>query len=163
MRIIDLLKKSAVELNLSALTKDEAIDRLISLHEKSDNLSDEAAFRKAILAREAQGATAIGRGIAVPHAKSDSVRTPGLAVLTVPDGVDYSLQDGKKYDIVFMIAAPPDSNLYLEILSRLMAMLMDSEFSSSLRNAKTADAFLSIIDKKESEKYPEPSERIIAI
>lgn len=155
MRIIDLLKAEAIQLNTAVASKEEAIDKMIALHEKAGNLSDTAAYKEAILAREAQGTTAIGEGIAVPHAKSDSVKTPGLSAITVPGGVDYGAPDGKPSDICFMIAAPLDGDLHLEILSRLMVMLMEPEFCNDLRNAKTADEFLRIIDKKESEKYPE--------
>lgn len=155
MRIIDLLKAEAIQLNTAVASKEEAIDKMIALHEKAGNLSDTAAYKEAILAREAQGTTAIGEGIAVPHAKSDSVKTPGLSAITVPRGVDYGAPDGKPSDICFMIAAPLDGDLHLEILSRLMVMLMEPEFCNDLRNAKTADEFLNIIDKKESEKYPE--------
>lgn len=154
MKIIDLLKKDAVRLNTSAASKQEAIDRLIALHEKAGNLTDTAEFKAAILARENQGTTAIGEGIAVPHAKSGSVKAPGLAAVTLTNGVDYGAPDGKPSDVIFMIAATPDGDLHLEILSRLMVMLMEPEFCSALRNAKTADEFLSIIDKKEKEKYP---------
>lgn len=155
MRIIDLLKKDAIELNTSVASKNDAIDKLVALHEKAGNLVDVNAYKDAILAREAQGSTAIGEGIAVPHAKSESVKTPGLSAITVPNGVDYEAPDGKNSDILFMIAAPLDGDLHLEILSRLMVMLMEPEFCASLRGAKTADEFLSIIDKKEVEKYPE--------
>ena len=151
MRIIDLLKSDAIELNTLASSKSEAIDKLVALHEKARNLLDVNAYKTAILERENQGTTAIGEGIAVPHAKSDSVKTPGLSAMTVPSGVDYNAPDGKPSDILFMIAAPLDGDLHLEILSRLM----EPEFCADLRNAKTADEFLSIIDKKESEKYPD--------
>ena len=155
MKIIDLLKKDAIELNTSVASKSYAIDKLVALHEKAGNLLDVNAYKDAILAREAQGSTAIGEGIAVPHAKSESVKTPGLSAITVPNGVDYEAPDGKNSDILFMIAAPLDGDLHLEILSRLMVMLMEPEFCASLRGAKTTDEFLSIIDKKEAEKYPE--------
>ena len=155
MKIIDLLKKDAIELNTSAASKSDAIDKLVALHEKAGNLLDVKAYKEAILAREAQGSTAIGEGIAVPHAKSESVKTPGLSAITVPSGVDYEAPDGKNSDILFMIAAPLDGDLHLEILSRLMVMLMEPEFCAALRGAKTADEFLSIIDKKEAEKYPD--------
>ena len=157
MRIIDLLKSEAIELNTTAASKSEAIDKLVALHEKAGNLLDVSAYKTAILDREDQSTTAIGEGIAVPHAKSDSVKTPGLSAITVPSGVDYNAPDGKPSDILFMIAAPLDGNLHLEILSRLMVMLMEPQFCADLRNAKTADEFLSIIDKKESEKYPDES------
>lgn len=155
MKIIDLLKKDAIELNTSVASKSDAIDKLVALHEKAGNLLDVNAYKDAILAREAQGSTAIGEGIAVPHAKSESVKTPGLSAITVPNGVDYEAPDGKNSDILFMIAAPLDGDLHLEILSRLMVMLMEPEFCASIRGAKTTDEFLSIIDKKEAEKYPE--------
>ncbi|WP_297130844.1 fructose-specific PTS transporter subunit EIIC [uncultured Eubacterium sp.] len=155
MRIIDLLKSGAIELNTSAATKEEAIDKLVALHDAVGNLADRQAYKQAILLREEQGTTAIGEGIAVPHAKSNSVKTPGLAAITVKGGVDYEAPDGKPSDILFMIAAPIDGDLHLEILSRLMVMLMEPEFCNALRNAKTADEFLQIIDKKESEKYPD--------
>ena len=155
MRIIDLLKPNAIDLNASVQTKDEAIDKLVSLHAQAGNLNDAEAYKQAIYAREAQGTTAIGEGIAVPHAKSDSVKTPGLSAITVANGVDYNAPDGKNSDILFMIAATMDGDLHLEILSRLMVMLMEGEFCDSLRSAKTVDEFLEIIDKKESEKYPD--------
>ena len=155
MRIIDLLKSGAIELNTSVATKEEAIDKLVALHDAVGNLADRQEYKHAILLREEQGTTAIGEGIAVPHAKSDSVKVPGLSAITVKGGVDYEAPDGKPSDILFMIAAPMDGDLHLEILSRLMVMLMEPEFCNALRNAKTAGEFLQIIDKKESEKYPD--------
>lgn len=155
MKIIDLLKIGAIELNTSVATKDDAINKLVSLHETVGNLADAKAYKDAILLREEQGTTAIGEGIAVPHAKSDSVKVPGLSAITVKGGVDYESPDGKPSDILFMIAAPMDGDLHLEILSRLMVMLMEPEFCNALRNAQTPEEFLQIIDKKEAEKYPE--------
>lgn len=155
MKIIDLLKIGAIELNTSVATKDDAINKLVSLHETVGNLADAKTYKEAILLREEQGTTAIGEGIAVPHAKSDSVKVPGLSAITVKGGVDYEAPDGKPSDILFMIAAPMDGDLHLEILSRLMVMLMEPEFCNALRNAQTPEEFLQIIDKKGAEKYPE--------
>lgn len=154
MRIIDLLKKEAVVLGTSAASKEEAINKLISLHEKAGNLTDVEQYKKDILAREAQGTTAIGEGIAVPHAKSTAVKAPALAAITVPDGVDYDAPDGKPAKLLFMIAATTDGNVHLEILSRLMVMLMEPAFAESLMQAKDTEEFLRLIDEKETEKYP---------
>lgn len=153
MRIIDLLKAVGIELNATVSTKDEAIDRLVSLQEKAGNLSDSEAYRKAILDREAQGCTAIGEGIAIPHCKSASVKRPGLAALTVPNGVDYGALDGKASNILFMIAATEDGDAHLEVLSRLTVLLMDEDFRKDLLAAKDTEAFLSVIDKYETAKY----------
>lgn len=155
MRITDLLKKESISLNRELSSKSEAIDALIDLQEKAGNLSDKEEYKKGILAREEQGSTAIGNGIAIPHAKTSAVAHPGLSAVTAPSGVDYNALDGKPSNLLFMIAAPEDGDLHLEVLSRLMTMLMDETFRNELLSAKTADEFISVIDRKESEKYPE--------
>ena len=155
MRITDLLKSNAIELGVNLASKDEAIDRLIALHEKAGNLKDPAKFKEDILKREEHSTTAIGEGIAVPHAKSAAVKAPALSCITLPAGVDYSAPDGKPSDLIFMIAATEDGDVHLEILSRLMVMLMDADFANALRKAKSAEEFLKIIDDKENEKYPD--------
>ncbi len=155
MRITDLLKSTAIELNVSVASKDEAIDKLIALHEKAGNLKDAAKFKEEILKREGHSSTAIGEGIAVPHAKSAAVKAPALSLITVPSGIDYGAPDGKPSDLLFMIAATEDGDVHLEILSRLMVMLMDADFANALRNAKNAAELLKIIDDKETEKYPD--------
>ena len=155
MRITDLLKSNAIELNVNLATKDEAIDRLIALHEKAGNLTDAAKYKEDILQRESLSTTAIGEGIAVPHAKSAAVKVPSLSCITIPGGIDYDAPDGKPSDILFMIAATEDGDVHLEILSRLMVMLMDADFTNALRNAKSTEEFLKIIDDKEAEKFPD--------
>lgn len=155
MRITDLLKKESISLNRELSSKSEAIDALIDLQEKAGNLNDKEEYKKGILAREEQGSTAIGNGIAIPHAKTSAVAHPGLSAITAPSGVDYNALDGKPSNLLFMIAAPEDGDLHLEVLSRLMTMLMDETFRNELLSAKTADEFISVIDRKEAEKYPE--------
>lgn len=155
MRITDLLKKESISLNRELASKSDAIDALIELHEKAGNLKDKEAYKKEILAREAQGSTAVGNGVAIPHAKTSAVAKPGLAAISAPAGVDYESLDGNPSNLLFMIAAPEDGNLHLEVLSRLMTLLMDESFRNELLAAKTADEFLDVINRRESEKYPE--------
>ena len=155
MRITDLLKKESIELNSPVSTKQGAIDKLIDLQAKAGNISDKNAYKKDILAREQMSSTAVGDGIALPHAKSESVRQPGLAAITAPNGVDYESMDGKPSNILFMIAAPNDGDLHLEVLSRLMTILMDEEFRRNLLAADTKEKFLKAIDEKEAEKFPD--------
>lgn len=155
MRIIDLLKPEAITLGLDISSKDDAINALIGLHAAAGNLKDKDAYKAAILAREEQGSTAIGDGIAVPHAKTSAVKAPALAAITVKNGVDYGAPDGKPSDLLFMIAATEDGDVHLEILSRLMVMLMDPDFTAKLRAAKSFDEFLQTIDAQEKIKYPD--------
>lgn len=156
MKITEFLQPQGVKLNLSVADQNAAIDELIALHSAAGNLNDAAAFKDAILAREAKGSTAIGKGIAVPHGKSSSVSKAGLTAITVPGGVDYKSLDGKPSNLLFMIAAPDGAaDTHLEVLSKLMTMLMDENFTNKLVTAKTVDEFMKIIDDKEAEKDKE--------
>lgn len=129
---------------------------MVNLHDKVGNLNEKAAFKYAIEARENKGSTAVGMGIAVPHAKTSAVKRPGLVAITVPDGVDYKSPDKTDSKLLFMIAAPEGAaDTHLEVLSKLMAMLMDQSFSKSLIEAKSADEFLSLIDKQEKKRDSE--------
>ena len=159
MRITDLLRPEGIQLHAAPASKADAIDLLASLQKKAGNISDESAYKADILAREAQGSTAIGNGIAVPHAKSAAVTRAGLAAITVPDGVDYEAPDGKPSQLFFMIAAPKEGgDVHLEMLSRLMVMLMDEEFCQKLLGATDPKAFLDLIDQQERAKYPDEVE-----
>ena len=154
-----MLKINGITLNAEVSSKEGVIDALVDLQEKSENLLDKAAYRKAIMDREAQGTTAVGNGIAVPHAKSEAVRRPGLSALTVSNGVDYGAPDGLPSKLFFMIAATQDGDAHLEILSRLMVMLMDGEFAGALTEARSVHDFLALIDAKEAEKFPEEAKQ----
>lgn len=155
MKITDLLPKEAIRLNAKVADKTAVIDLMIDLHRKTGNIADIAAYRDAILAREKSGSTAIGEGIAIPHAKSEAVTRPGLVAVTVPAGVSYGAPDGEPSRLFFMIAAPMDGDLHLEVLSRLMVLLMDEELRAELMSAKSPQAFLDAIDRKENERFSE--------
>lgn len=155
MRITDLLKKEGIKIGASAVDKADAIDQLIALHEVSGNLKDVSAYKEGILARESQSTTAIGMEIAIPHAKSEAVAKPALTAMTLPEGVDYGAPDGNPCKLLFMIAATTDGDVHLEVLARMMQMLMDTDFTNDLKQAKTPEEFLEIIDRKEKEKFPE--------
>lgn len=155
MRIVDLLDKKSILIGAAPASKAEAIDTLIDLQVKGGRIADADGYRKGILAREALSSTAVGEGIAIPHAKSDAVKAPSLAAMTVPGGVDYEAMDGEPSNLIFMIAAPNDGDVHLEVLSRLMTVLMDEDFRARLIAAKSAEEFLSVIDGMEKEKFPD--------
>ena len=155
MRITDLLKKEGIRLDTAPADKAEAIEMLVALHEKCGNLNDTAAYREGILAREAMGTTAIGMEIAIPHAKSAAVKAPALTAMTVPAGVDYGSPDGMPAKLLFMIAATTDGDVHMEVLARMMQLLMDMDLTDKLKNAKTPEEFLSLIDAAETAKFPD--------
>ena len=154
MRITELLKKESIELGVKVSGKEEAIDKLIGLMAAGGRLNDRAGYKEGILAREALGSTAVGEGIAIPHAKVAAVKEPGLAAMVVPDGVDYVAFDGSLANLIFMIAAPEgEADVHLEALSRLSTLLMDPDFKNDLTHAESKEEFLQLIDDKESERY----------
>ena len=160
MRIIDLLDKKSINLNLKSSDKTSVINELVDLVDASGNLNDKNEYKQEILAREAKSTTGIGEGIAIPHAKTKAVKKACLASGVSKTGIDYDSLDGAPSNLFFMIAAPDGANdTHLEVLSRLSIILMDEIFRSSLINASSADEFLSLIDKTESEKFPEEAKQ----
>ena len=150
MKITDLLKKESIELHGQVKTKEEAIDRMVELMVRSGNIRDENAYKQGVLNREAEGTTGIGGGIAIPHAKNCGVAQAGLSAMVVPGGVDYDAMDGAPVDLLFLIAAPDtEDNVHLQVLSQLAVLLMDGEFTAKLRNAKSEEEFLRVIDEAE--------------
>ena len=153
MRITDLLDVRSVSLDGAPKSKNEALDQIVALMAKSGKINDEEGYRKQVYAREEESTTGIGEGIAIPHGKCDAVDRPGLAAMVVKDGVEFDSLDGEPVTLMFLIAAPnTEDNVHLDVLSKLSMMLMDEEFTSNLRNAKSAEEFLSIIDKADEEK-----------
>ena len=119
----------------------------VELMAKSGKLMDVEQYRAQVYAREEESTTGIGEGIAIPHGKCDAVKTPGLAAMVIKNGVDYDSLDGEPVTLLFLIAAPnTKDNVHLDVLSKLSVMLMDENFTTSLRNAKSVEEFLQIID-----------------
>ncbi len=153
MTIRDLLAAESINLNGTPAGKTEALNQCIDLMAKSGKIADVETYRKGVFAREEEGTTGIGMGIAIPHCKSDAVTKAGLAAMVVKDGVDFESLDGTPAKIIFLIAAPnTEDNVHLQVLSKLSVMLMDEQFTNSLINAGSVDEFLNIIDSAEKAK-----------
>lgn len=153
MTIRDLLAAESINLNGTPAVKTEALNQCIDLMAKSGKIADVEKYRKGVFAREEEGTTGIGMGIAIPHCKSDAVTKAGLAAMVVKDGVDFESLDGTPAKIIFLIAAPnTEDNVHLQVLSKLSVMLMDEQFTNSLINAGSVDEFLNIIDSAEKAK-----------
>lgn len=147
MRITDLLDKNSISLNAAPADKKETLDLAVELMAKSGKLSDVEKYREQVYAREEESTTGIGEGIAIPHGKCDAVKAPGLAAMVIKNGVEYESLDGEPVTLLFLIAAPNTrDNVHLDVLSKLSVMLMDENFTTSLRNAKSVEEFLQIID-----------------
>ena len=151
MRITDLLTAKSIKLGAKVSGKQDAIDTMVDLMAASGKITDKKEYKDGVLAREAEGTTGIGEGIAIPHSKNAAVKEAGLAAMVVPGGVDYDALDGKSVNLLFMIAAPEGGeNVHLEALARLSTLLMDEDFRKDLLAAKSPNEFLTVIDRKEA-------------
>ncbi len=153
MKITDLLSKESVLLNIDVKDKDACLVKLVDLMDASGKISDKKLYLDAVYAREEEGTTGVGNGIAIPHGRCSGVKEPGLAAMTINGGVEYNALDSKPVDLAFLIAAPEGSgSVHLEILSKLATMLMDENFVADLKKAKTVEEFLKVIDDAEEKK-----------
>ena len=157
MRITTLFSVHAIALDAAASNRDEIIDQLVELQSTHNNITDKAAYKKALYAREDEGSTYVDNGITVPHAKTSVVTRPSLAALRLKTPVQYNAEDDGKTDLLFAIAAPENGSLHVDMLARMMQMLMNEDFVEVLRAAKTPEEFLAAIDKQEDEQFGDES------
>ena len=163
MRVTELLKNASIDLGAHVKDKQDAISHLVDLMDKGGNLKNKEQYKKDVLAREASGTTGLGDGIATPHAKSAGVKAPGLAAMTIPEGIDFQSMDGNPARLFFAIAAPDGGNdEHLQILSKLATMIMDPDFKEALIKAKSKEEFLKLIDEKEDGKFQAADSSVIS-
>ena len=168
MRITELLTKDTIAMDLSASDKNGVIDELVNQLDKAGKLSDIAQFKEAIHNRESQSTTGIGEGIAIPHAKVATVKSPAIAFGKSKEGVDYQSLDGQPAHLFFMILAPEGgAQTHLDALAKLSGILMDDKVRESLLHANSPEEVLQIIDNaddeatKEEEKEAQEQEALL--
>ena len=156
MKITDLLSAEAIDLNVTASSKNDVLEKAVELMNRTGNITNKEQYLAAVFAREEESTTGVGEGIAIPHGRCDGVKEPGLIAMVIPKGVDYQALDDEPVYLLFLIAANPQSgSAHIDILSKLSAMLMHEEFTDALKNAKTPEEFLKVIDDAEAEKDAE--------
>lgn len=153
MRITELFNTKAIALDFAAAGKAEIIDKMVDLQANHGNITDKAAYKAAIYAREEEGSTYVDNGITVPHARAACVTRPSMAALRLKSPVQYNAEDDGLTDLLFMIAAPENGSLHMDMLARMMQMLMNEDFVEDLRAAKTPQAFLQRIDQQEESQF----------
>ncbi|MCK9170808.1 MAG: fructose PTS transporter subunit IIA, partial [Treponema sp.] len=164
MRIKDLLDPRSIRLNGSAENKDDAIAQIVDLMTASGKIENRNVYFEGVRAREQEATTAVGDGVAIPHCRSSSVKAPGLAAMTIADGVNYAAPDGEKVKLLFLIAAPDTKdNIHVDVLSKLSTLLLDENLIKNLLAAKSAKEFISIVDKAETEKDAESGTKTVVM
>lgn len=166
MRILDLLSENTINLNLNASTKENALDQMISLAFNSGNITDKEKLKEEVFNRESISSTGIGEGIAIPHAKSSCITSPIIAIGVFKEGIEYDSIDGEKVKIIFLLCAPENNDVHLDILSKLSSYLLDEHFVFSILSATSFDEIKQIInDKENQEKETKQGEdyRVLAV
>ena len=157
MRLIELFSRQATAINVKASNKAQVIDTLVDLQATHGNITDKARYKEAIYAREEEFSTCVGNGIVVPHARTEVVTRPSLAIVRLAEPIQYNEDDEEKSDFYFMIAAPMNGSLHVDILARLMTLLADEDFVETLRKAGSEEELLNLIDQAEQANFGDES------
>ena len=161
MKITDLLSIDSIEIGSSYKDKDELLKNAVKLMCRSGIINNEKEYLNSVMEREKESTTGVGNGIAIPHGRCKAVDKAGLAAIVLNKPVEYEALDNKPVELLFLIAAPEDKgNVHLEILSKLAMMLMDQEFTFKLKNSRTAEEFIRVIDEAEENKNAQIKEEI---
>ena len=157
MKVSELMNPAGVRLYANIKEAADVLGILVELQEETGAITNGTAYYSAVCQRENfGGTTAIGDGIALPHACNAGVSAPGIAALLLRRGVDWGAPDGKPVDLVFMIAVPPGSeSLHLQILARLVNLMSRSDLVESLRTASNPHRFVELIAKAENACFAE--------
>ena len=151
VKITDYMSEELILLNLKAKNKDEALKELSALIGKSEKIEKKDVIYKALLERENLGSTGIGKGVAIPHAKTDAAESLTIAFGISKEGVDFKSLDQEKVKIFFVFASPfKDSQIYLKVLARISRLIRDENFREKLLNCGNAKEVLECIDKEEA-------------
>ena len=152
MKVSELMNPKGILLYANIDNAADALGILVELQEGIGVITNGTAYYNAVCQREAfGGTTAIGDGIALPHAGNAGVSAPGISALTLRHGVDWGAPDGQPVDLLFMIAVPPEEDgLHLQILARLVNLLCRTTLVDALRHASSPLRFLELLQKAEN-------------
>lgn len=155
MKVSQLLSRQSVLIHADLPDATHALGMLVQLQEAGGVITNGTAYYNAVCDREESGgSTAIGEGIALPHACNAGVAAPGLAALCLRQGVDWGAADGKPVDLIFMIAMPPrDQSQHLLLLARLVTLLSDDRLTRALRGAVSRERFIELLTRAEAERF----------
>ena len=150
IKLSSLLRENLIELGLEGKDKSEIIDELVDIIIKSGKAKNKKALAAAIMARENLGSTAIGNGVAVPHAKIDGIRQTVLAFGRSAVGVDFNSLDGEKTHLFFMLISPKeDIGSHLKILAKIPHLIKDRFMVGLFKKAHSKKEVLSMITNLE--------------
>ena len=149
MAIVDLIETDVIRVPLKSKTKTEVIRELIDVLNKAGKINDAESVFKAVIARENMGSTGLEKGIAVPHAKTEKVKTLTLAIGIAPDGIDFDSLDGEQSKLFFLLLAQPSqSGPHIEALAEIARITRSQSFCRLLINAKTPEEVVELFKEE---------------
>ncbi|GEO46265.1 PTS sugar transporter subunit IIA [Companilactobacillus kimchii] len=151
MKILDLLNKNQMNFNIEAASKHAVIKEMAKMFLEDGVITDIDQYVESVMEREKTGTTGVGGGIAIPHGKSDVVKTSSIAFAKLNHPVDWDALDGKDVSTIFMLSIPggSESKEHLRVLSMLAQRLMDDDVIEALDTAKTKEDIINIFQNKE--------------
>jgi len=150
MKIEGFLNENLINLELNTDNKEDALIGMVKLLKKEDRIESEDKFLAKIIEREREGSTGFGRGIAVPHGKSETVNKLSLSIGRSKKGIEYHSMDGRKVNLIFMVADYQGySPEYLQLVSSLISWLRDDKFRKELLDAENKSEFIKLFENKE--------------
>jgi len=150
--VSDLLRDDLINLNMAAGDKVKALEELADLISEKEKISDREKFIKSIMAREGLESTGIGRGVAIPHARTDTVERTVIALGRSREGVDFASLDGKPAHLIFLIVSPErDKSLYIKTLARISRLVRRDEFRRDLLRANSKEEVIALVRRNEEE------------
>lgn len=151
MSLIDYINKESIMIDVQETDKENLLSKMVERLNSCGLLLNKDDAEHAIMAREQLMSTGVGNGIAIPHAKTDAVKSITLSVATIKNGINYKSVDKKKVFAVFMLLAPKDSaSENLKVLTAIAKILRDNpHFLEKLINAEKQDEVIELIAKEE--------------
>ena len=145
MPLIDLIDEDVIKIPLTSRLKYDVIRELIGVLERAGKLKDPDKAASAVFAREDLGSTGLGGGIAVPHAKTNTVDNLTIAIGIAPEGIDFDALDGEDSSLFFLMLAPPgQTGPHIEALSEIAKITQSRSFVEALQHAETPAAVLDL-------------------
>ena len=160
MRIKDILSPESMIMDLKATTKEEAINEMADLEVATGIVNNKEKFVESIWAREKEGTTGIGEGIAMPHARNEYINKARVLFAKSEKGIDYDSLDGQPVHLFFMIAAPAGAdNTHLQALAKLSSLLINPDLVAKLKGATKPEEVIDLFTEAEAAKDKEDAER----
>ncbi len=151
MRVIDYMSDKLILLDMEVATKNEAITKIVDALNETGAISDGVKFLDAVFERESLGSTAIGKGMALPHARTQHIEKITILMARLKEGIDFGAADGRHVELLFLLGTPLKAvSEYLGVLAKLSKILKNDKTREQILKASTPTEVRSILEEAEA-------------